>query len=44
MNGAITAGAKYIRFAADIVYFGADLNSANVFTYNGATSGSSATE
>jgi len=44
MNGAITTGAKYIKFTAELVYFGADQDTAGTFTYNGATSGSSATE
>lgn len=44
MNGAITTGAKYVKFAAEIVYFGADLDSTAVFTYGGATSGASVTE
>ena len=44
MNGAITAGAKYIKFAGELVYFGADFDSTAAFTYNGATSGASVTE
>ena len=44
MNGPITTGAKYVKFAAELVYFGADQNTAGTFTYNGASSGASATE
>lgn len=44
MNTPATAGSKYIKFAAELVYFGADQNTAGTFTYNGASSGASATE